>query len=70
MVSMNFFKPFAIGRDVYLTPRVTARYALNDSVPRMYRNLAGGTDGHYMPQRYHCRDQQIYEFMENMVFYY
>lgn len=69
VVSMNFFKPFAISGDVYLTPRVTARYALNDSVPRMYRNLAGGiTDGHYMPQQISLQGSTGMEFMENMVF--
>lgn len=68
VVSMNFFKPFPVSDHIYITPRVTARYILNDSVPRMYRNMVGGrTDGHYMPQQISLQGSTGMEFFENMV---
>lgn len=68
VVSTNLFKPFAISDDVYLTPSVSARYIINDSVPRMYRNLVGGrVDGHYMPQQISLQGSTGMEFLKNMV---
>lgn len=69
IVSLNFFKPFSILRDVYITPRIAARYILNDSVPYVYRNLVGGkTDNHYMPQQISLQGTTGMEILENMVF--
>lgn len=69
VVSINFFKPFALLKNVYITPRVAARYILNDSVPYVYRNLVGGkTDNHYMPQQISLQGTTGMEILENMVF--
>lgn len=68
VLKMNFFKPFALNEKVYLTPQVTARYLMNDSIPYMYRNLVGGkTDGHYVPQQISLQGSKGMEFFENMV---
>lgn len=68
IVSMNFYKPISLNEKIYITPRLSARYILNDSVPHMYRNLVGGrTDGHYMPQQIALQGSAGMEFMENMV---
>ena len=69
IVRMNFYKPISLNENLYITPRLSARYALNDSVPHMYRNLVGGqADGHYMPQQIALQGSAGMEFMENMVF--
>jgi NTE family protein len=69
VVRMKMLKPFSLSDKVFITPRITARYIMNDSVPRMYRNLVGGrTDGHYMPQQISLQGSTGMEFLENMVF--
>lgn len=69
IVSADLIKPFAINEEVFLTPRVSTRYIINDSVPRMYRNLVGGRiDGHYMPQQISLQGSTGMEFLNNMVF--
>jgi NTE family protein len=69
IASMNFYKPISLNKRFYLTPRLSARYILNDSVPNVYRNLVGGrTDGHYMPQQIAVQGSVGMEFMKNMVF--
>lgn len=66
---MNFFKPISLSKNFYVTPLLSARYILNDSVPNVYRNLVGGkTDAHYMPQQIAIQGSIGMEFMKNMVF--
>ena len=49
---MKFLKPISWSNKVFVTPRIYARYIINDSVPLVYRNLAGGKiDNHYIPQQ-------------------
>ncbi len=68
VVSMNFLKPFTISDNIYMTPRVDVRYIMNDSVPNIYRNLAGGRiDGHYTPQQISLQGSKGMEFLENMI---
>ena len=52
IVDMKFLKPISWSNKVFVTPRIYARYIINDSVPLVYRNLAGGKiDNHYIPQQ-------------------
>ena len=68
IAEMNFFKPISMSDKVFITPRVAARYILNDSVPLVYRNIAGGrTDRHYIPQQISIQGSKGMELLENMV---
>ena len=69
IVDMKFFKPISLSRKVYITPRIAARYIINDSVPHVYRNLVGGKiDNHYTPQQISLKGSTGMEILENMVF--
>ena len=69
IVNMKFFKPISLSQNVFITPRIAARYILNDSVPLVYRNLVGGkTDYHYIPQQISLQGSKGMEILENMVF--
>lgn len=68
VLKMNFLKPVTINENIFITPRITARYLINDSVPHMYRNLVGGrTDEHYMPQQISLQGSSGMEFLGNVV---
>lgn len=68
VLKMNSYKPFPLGDHIFVTPRVSARYLMNDSVPYIYRNLAGGRiDGHYMPQQISLQGATGMEFLKNML---
>jgi NTE family protein len=65
---MNFYKPLQLGHKTYLTPRISARYVMNDSVPHIYRNFVGGRkDGHYLPQQIALQGSAGMEVLGNMV---
>ena len=69
IVNMKFFKPISLSQKVFITPRIAARYILNDSVPLIYRNFVGGkTDYHYLPQQISLQGSKGMEVLENMVF--
>jgi len=69
IVSMKFFKPISLNENVFITPRIDARYILNDSVPLVYRNFVGGkTDSHYTPQQISLQGSKGMEVLKNMVF--
>ena len=68
VLKMNFLKPLQLDRKTYLTPRITARYVMNDSVPHIYRNFVGGrSDGHYLPQQIALQGSAGMEVLDNMV---
>ncbi|MCE5177514.1 MAG: patatin-like phospholipase family protein, partial [Porphyromonadaceae bacterium] len=68
VLKMNFLKPVRTNENIFITPRITARYLMNDSVPHMYRNLVGGrTDEHYMPQQISLQGSPGMEFLGNVV---
>ena len=68
VLKMNFYKPLPLTQKICITPRINARYVMNDSVPHMYRNLAGGRfDGHYLPQQISVQGSAGMEFLNNMV---
>ncbi len=68
VLKMNFFKPLQLGHQTYLTPRITARYVMNDSVPHIYRNFVGGrSDGHYISQQIALQGSAGMEVLDNMV---
>lgn len=69
IVDMKFFKPISLSQKVFITPRIAARYILNDSVPLVYRNFVGGkTDYHYIPQQISLQGSKGMEVLDNMVF--
>lgn len=69
IVDMKFFKPISLSQKVFITPRIAARYILNDSVPLVYRNFVGGkTDYHYIPQQISLQGSKGMEVLENMLF--
>lgn len=68
VLKMNFYKPVALAEKVFITPRIAARYLMNDSVPYIYRNLVGGKfDGHYVSQQIGLQGSTGMEFLGNMV---
>lgn len=68
VLKMNFYKPLQLGHKTYLTPRISARYVMNDSVPHIYRNFVGGRkDGHYLPQQIALQGSVGMEVLGNMV---
>ena len=65
---MNFAKPLPLGEKTFVTPRISARYVMNDSIPFIYRNFVGGRrDGHYLPQQIALQGSAGMELLENMV---
>ena len=69
VLKINFFKPVSLSDKIFMTPRITARYVMNDSVPHVYQNLVGGRiDSHYMPQQISLQGSTGMEFLRNMVF--
>lgn len=68
ILKMNFYKPVNIAENIYLTPKITARYIMNDSLPLIYRNFVGGRfDSYYLPQQISIQDSSGMEVLENMV---
>jgi len=68
VLKMNFYKPLSLTEKICITPRINARYVMNDSVPHMYRNVAGGRfDGHYLPQQISVQGSAGMEFLNNMA---
>lgn len=68
VLNMNFAKPLPLSEKTFLTPRISARYVMNDSVPFIYRNFVGGRrDGHYLPQQIALQGSAGMELLENMV---
>lgn len=68
VLRMNFYKPLPLGENLYLTPRISARYVMNDSVPYIYRNFIGGRfDNHYLPQQIALQGSTGMEILNNMV---
>ncbi|MDD3908399.1 MAG: patatin-like phospholipase family protein [Proteiniphilum sp.] len=69
ILEMNFYKPVYLADDIYITPRITSRYIMNDSVPLMYRNFVGGRfDDHYLPHQISLQGSSGMEILDNMVF--
>lgn len=69
IINMKIFKPFALSEKVFITPRVAARYILNDSVPLVYRNFVGGKhDNYYLPQQISLQGSTGMEVLDNAVF--
>lgn len=68
VLKLNFYKPLQLGNKTFLTPRISARYVMNDSVPFIYRNFVGGrNDGHYLPQQIALQGSTGMEVLGNLV---
>ena len=62
----TFFKPIAVTDKVTFTPTFTGRVILNDSVPVIYSNFAGGQwDNHYLSQQISLEGMRGMELLKN-----
>ena len=62
----TFFKPIAVSDKVTFTPTFTGRVILNDSVPVIYSNFAGGQwDNHYLSQQISLEGMRGMELLKN-----
>ncbi len=68
VLKLNGKKPISLTNRLHLTPQVSARYVMNDSVPQIYRNFVGGrNDGHYLPQQIALQGSVGMEILKNMA---
>jgi NTE family protein len=68
VLKMNAYRPIRLADKVYVTPRVAARYVMNNHAPNIYRNFVGGRiDGHYLPQQIALQGSTGMEILGNMV---
>ena len=68
VLKMNAYRPIRLADKVYVTPRVAARYVMNNHAPNIYRNFVGGRiDGHYLPQQIALQGYTWMEILGNMV---
>lgn len=68
VLHMSFYKPLQLKHKIFVTPRITARYVMNDSVPYIYRNFVGGRfDGQYLPQQISLQGSAGMEMVDNLV---
>ena len=68
VLKMDFYKPLPVNDKFCITPRINARYVMNDSVPYMYRNIVGGKfDGQYLQQQISLQGSAGMELMQNAL---
>lgn len=68
IISASYHVPLKVFEEFYITPQLSARTILNDSVPFIYKNVAGGRfDNHYLPQQLSMEGSKGMEWMPNSM---